>query len=125
MGFWDDAEVLSSYSRNRAIKDGLLVSLGFPVCREHYKYPICCTSSVWSIIDRAVKNVRWCNDLEGVLHDILWMSRKFNSKVNETTVLFQVIIKGAGRKTNYVFKLVCGPSDDRTPCLTIMLPEED
>ena len=119
-------DVISVYSRSQAIEDGFLIDLTqFPVCREHYKYPIACTSTVWDIIERAVNNPKWCNDYVGVLHDILWMSRACASHINETTVLFPVIITGAGKQKNYKLKMVCGPGDNAEPVMTLMLPEED
>ncbi|MFQ5684951.1 MAG: DUF6573 family protein [Candidatus Binatia bacterium] len=123
-------EVIYSYSRAEAIKDEVLVDLGqdeemAAVCREHYKYPIACTAAVFSIIERAVNNRKWCNDYAGILHDMLWMSRVFARKVDDHTRIFRVKITGAGRRSLYDFKIVCGPGDDAEPVLTIMLPIED
>ena len=120
--------VIYSYTRAQAIEDGVLVNLSEiapDVCREHYKYPIACTSEVWGIIDRAIKNEKHCNDLNGVIHDILWMSRVFKRTIDANTIMFRVKITGAGRKSVFDFKMVCGPNDDASPCLTIMMPHED
>ena len=120
-------EVISSYSRAQGIEDGVLVDLSElapDVCGQHFKYPVVCTSAVWAIIDKAVNHPKWMNDLNGVIHDMLWMSR-FGRSVNQGTRLFRVIIKGAGRRSNFVFKIVCGPGDDAEPVMTIMMPEED
>lgn len=124
---WTDAVVVFSYTRTRtqALVDGVLVALDYPVAKEHYKQPVACTAAVWAIIDRAVKNPRCFNSLDGVLHDIFWMSRMCKRMVDESTALFQVLINGAGRQKKFTFKLVCGPADDGSPCLTLMLPEED
>lgn len=51
-------------------------------------------------------------------------SRAFRQKLDESTVLFKVIITGAGKKRNFVFKLVVGPGDAGEPVITIMLPSE-
>ena len=125
--FWDDAEVISSYSRAQAIEDGVLIDLSAAseVCRQHYKYPIAVTAAVWGIIDKAVKKKKYCNDLNGVVHDILWMSRKCFLTVDESTRIFQVIILGSGRQRNFEFKMVCGPGDDTLPVMTIMGLDED
>jgi hypothetical protein len=128
-GFWDDAEVISTYTRRQAIEDGVLVDLmqdsTLSVCQQHYKYPIACTAAVFGIMQRAVENKRHCNDYAGILHDMLWMSTQYFRTVDETTRVFQVIIKGAARKSVYDFKMVCGPSDDGSPCMTIMQENED
>ena len=72
-------DLISVYTREDAINDGVLVDLMTgdlaEVCRQHYKYPIACTASVWSIIETAVNNPKCYNDYAGVLHDILYMSK--------------------------------------------------
>lgn len=120
---------IHTYTRAQALEDGVLCDLMqdkmAQVAREHYKYPIACTSAVFDIMQKAVENTRHCNDYAGILHDMLWMSRVYKRQVNENTVIFRVKIAGAGRKSVFDFKMVCGPSDDGTPCLTIMLTNED
>jgi hypothetical protein len=128
--FWDDADLISVYTRAQAIEDGVLVDATISdlaeVSRQHYKYPIAMTSEVFTIMQRSVKNRRYCNDYRGVWHDILWMSkRNVISRPDPTTVLFTVKITGAGRRQLYTFKMVCGPGDDSSPVLTLMLPEQD
>jgi len=121
--------VISSYTRKQAIEDGVLVDLRqdamASVCMQHYKYPIACTASVFSIMEAAVNNKRHCQDYAGILHDMLYMSRVMKRKLSPDTVLFRVKIVGAGRQSLYEFKMVCGPGDDAEPVLTIMLPTED
>ena len=124
-------EVIHSYTRAQAIEDGMLVNFSDPesdtaaVCRQHYKYPIACTSAVFEIMQKAVENTRHCNDYAGVLHDMLWMSRNHERQLDASTVLFQVIIQGAGRSKYHSFKLIVGPGDAMEPVITIMLPAED
>ncbi len=124
-------EIIYSYTRAQAIEDGVLVDLSAiapDVARQHYKYPVACTSAVWDIIQRAVENKKHANDYKGVIHDILWMSRgggvRWRSP-DDTTVLFDVIITGAGPKRIHRFKMVVGPGDKGEPVLTILLPGED
>lgn len=120
--------VIFSYSRKQALEDGVLVDLNhiIPVNESGYKYPVACTVAVWSIIDTAVKNPKHFNDYDGVVWDILHMSRSYQIKKWETGCLFQVIInKGAGSDDVYTLKIECGPGDAGEPVLTIMLPEED
>lgn len=120
---------IHTYTREQALEDGVLVDLMqdkmAETARQHYKFSIACTSAVFDIMRKAVENTRHCNDYAGILHDMLWMSRIYKRTVDENTVIFRVIIKGAGRKSVFDFKMVCGPDDDGTPCLTIMFPNED
>lgn len=128
-GLFENAEVISVYTRKQALEDGFLIDLMQDtmkeVCEQHYKYPIACTSGVWAIIDKAVKNKKYFNDYAGVVHDVLWMSRVNNRKLSESTIVFFVIITGAGRTKNHTFILNVGPGDNAEPVITIMLPGED
>ena len=128
--FWADAEVIHTYSRAQAIEDGVLIDANIgdlaEVTRQHYKVPVAMTAEVFGLIDRAVKNKRWCNDYRGVWHDILWMSRwAVIRRPDPSTVVFRVAITGVGRQKWHQLKAVCGPNDDGEPCLTVMLPNED
>jgi len=119
--------VIFAYTRAQAFEDGVLADLNevAPEACGQFRFPIACTTAVWEVVDKAVKNKKWCNDYEGVVHDMLWMSRAHSRALDPTSRLFKVIIRGAGRKTNYVFKIVCGPGDNAEPVMTIMLPNED
>lgn len=122
-------DVISIYTRAQAIEDGFLVDLMQndlgDVSRQHYKFPIACTISVFEVMRKAVENQRYCNDYAGILHDMLWMSKVMKRQVDESTVIFRVIIQGAGRSKYHDFKLVVGPGDNTEPVITIMLPGED
>ena len=117
------------YSRAQAIDDGILCDFMqdemTSVCMQHYKWPIACTSAVFEIMRKAVENKRYANSYAGILHDMLYMSKVYRRVIDESTLIFRVIIKGAGRVSNYDFKMVCGPDDTGAPCITIMLPSED
>jgi hypothetical protein len=102
------------------------LSANYPEEAKIYKFPVACTSAVWDIIDKACKNKRAHNDYKGVVWDVLYMSTAFvRSRPDPSTVLFQVKIIGAGRKSLFTFKAMVGPGDDAEPVVTIMLPEED
>ena len=123
-------DVIGRYTRQQAIEDGVLIDmmqgeLG-QVSRLHYKYPIVCTMGVFALIRKAVEHPDWGNDYCGVLHDILTMSKStYAKKLDRSTVLFEVIITGTGRKRTHTLKLTVGPGDDLEPVITIMLPDED
>ena len=128
--FWNVADVLYIYTRAQAIEDGTLVdgTVGdlAEVTRQHYKWPVAMTASVFALMEQAVNNKKHCNDFKGVWHDILFMSiNHITRRFDETSHLFKVIITGTGRKKIHTLKAVCGPGDDAEPVVTIMLPEED
>jgi hypothetical protein len=121
-------KVIHRYTREEAISDGVLVGLTalFPDECRLYRYPVACTAAVWSLIDMAATNPTQCNSHSGVVWDILYMSQHaIISRPDEQTVIFSVIITGAGRKRVHRLKALCGPGDLMEPVVTIMLPEED
>jgi hypothetical protein len=125
-------DVISSYSRAQAIDDGVLIDLmqdeqTAKLCREHYKFPIACTATLWQLVQQAISNLKHGNDLLGVLHDILWMSRRNKKAISNDgcTWLFQVLISGTGKKDVHTLKLVLGQGDVEAPVLTLMISGED
>ncbi len=74
-GFWDDAEVISAYSQDQAIEDGVLADVtewashdkgffgGF-TCR------VVMTAKLWDAVSRPVAH----QDTRGRAHDVLWMA---------------------------------------------------
>lgn len=127
--FWADAEIISSYSRAQALADGVLIDASVgdlaTVSAQHYRYPIAMTAAVHNLVDEAVTNPAWGNDWSGVWHDILYVSTRMYSEIDEQTRQFSVIITGAGGCDYHTLKMVCGPDDDGLPCLTVMLASED
>jgi len=130
---FSDCEAIHTYTRADAISDGMLIDLSanFPdECRQLYKYPVACTSAVWSIIEQSVAGDKF-NSYKGVVWDLLWMSQKGVSKrIDPTQHLFTVIISGAGgsrfeRNRCYEFKAMCHPGDNTEPVITILQPDED
>lgn len=124
-----DFDVISKYSRADAIEDGTLVDLTklYPeLCRQLYRYPVSVTAAVYSVIESAVSSERHCNDFEGLIWDMLWMSQRgIIKRIDESQHLFQVIINGEGLDRLQTFKIVCHAGDNAEPVLTIMMPDED
>jgi hypothetical protein len=125
-------DVISTYSRAQAIDDGVLIDLmqddqTAKLCREHFKCPIACTAALWELIQQAISHPKHSNDLLGVLHDILWMSKRNKKAVSGdgNTWLFEVIITGTGKKDVHTLKLVLGQGDDEEPVLTLKVSGED
>lgn len=123
-------DLIFTYTRKQALEDGLQMKLEGEKAQMAkdvgYKYPIYLTACVIDIIDIAVNNPKHCNDWNGVLWDILWMSRNYATTIDKQTHSFQVIITGVGRKKYHKFYIQCGPTDidDPTPALTIMTPQD-
>lgn len=113
--------IIYAYPRRRALKDGVLVDLSTPYPQDTriFKYPVACTSAVWDLLDGESEEGE---DLGPLVWDLCWMATKnVVARVDESTVLFEVIIRGR----HHTLKAICGPSDDTSPCITILLRSED
>jgi len=126
-------EAIYTYSRRQAIEDGVLVDgmVGdlAEISRQHFKYPIAMTDSVFALMQGAVEHPDMGCDYKGVWHDILWMAKKgVTKKLSESCVLFEVAIgSDKTKKQPVVHTLKChvGPGDKAEPVITIMLKNED
>ncbi|MFZ4856013.1 MAG: DUF6573 family protein [Desulfuromonadaceae bacterium] len=131
--FWAGLEVICTYTRAQAIADGVLIDLckiAPDVCKQLFPgVSICCTDTLFGDIERLNGNKKFSNDFNGIIWDILYMSRDkiVNSvKLNKTEIEFQVIITGISNRKMQTYKVVMGTTDDlKSPALTSMFPEED
>jgi len=128
---FEDCEIIYTYTRKEAIEDGLQFRLGDELAQlaeeAGYKWPVYMTSGVWGLVEMAVNNKKHCNDLNGVLWDIFYMSRVTGQMLNNSLKAFDVIITGTGQRKIHKIYVECGPIDfdNPEPCLTFMLPDEN
>jgi hypothetical protein len=91
------------------------------------RYPTALTRSVWEQYVRVPPGVE-AQDEAGRLWDILWMLRYgiCAAKGDGPTLHYRLHVRNTnGWPKPVTLKCVCAPDDDGTPCLTVMLPEED
>jgi hypothetical protein len=127
-GFWDDAEVISSFSRAQAIEDGVLVDVSRDAREAGVKFPVAITRTVYTLYVEVPQGVN-CQNESGRLWDILWMLRNAARRGGDT-ILFKLYVRNHNHerltKSDLVtLKAVCGPGDTPEPVITIMLPDED
>ena len=132
-GFWDDAEIISSYTRAQAIEDGVLVDVSETAKDAGFVYPVAMTAAAWADC------VAWTDedtrrqvqqDEFGRLWDVLWMAKiAVKGGDGGTEIIYplhRVPRGGKGHKPRLThLKMVCGPGDTLEPVITIMLPDED
>jgi len=128
-GFWDDAEVISRYTRAQAIADGVLVDVSETAREAGIKFPVALTRTVWTKYVEVPEGVV-AQDESGRLWDVLWMLRCQVRRSQGDTVHFQLYVRNHNRERLtrqdlVTLKAVCGPGDDAEPVITIMLPDED
>jgi hypothetical protein len=132
-GFWDDVEIISSYTRTQAIEDGMLVDVTATAKEAGFVYPVAMTAAAWADC------VAWTDedtkrqapqDEFGRLWDVLWMAKMAaKGGGGGTEILYslhRVPRGGNGHQPRLTqLKMVCGPGDTPEPVITIMLPDED
>jgi hypothetical protein len=122
-------DVIYTYTRKNAIEDGfqmLLTEDYAQLAKEAgWKYPVYLTQGVWDLVEKAVASENHCNDMAGVLWDILFMAR-FGRDISKDTRAFTVIITGCSQTHDHLFYLQVGPTDidDPLPAITIMLEDD-
>ena len=126
-GFWDDAEVIYTYTRAQALEDGVLIDASETAREAGIKFPVGLTATVWGQYVEIPEGVTG-QDETGRLWDILWMFRCAAAKFDGSTLLFKLHVRNDNRDGTpplVTLKAECGPGDDAEPVITIMLPEED
>jgi len=128
-GFWDDAEIISTYTRAQAVEDGVLVDVSEVAAETGIKFPVALTRAVWASHVEVPEGVV-AQDESGRLWDILWMLGCQIRRSQGETLHFQLYVRNHNRerltrRDLVTLKAVCGPGDDAEPVITVMLPDED
>ena len=129
MPLFDDTDLVFSYSRRQALEDGVLVDVSEMAREAGFRYPVAVTRAVWDGVVTPDHESRASGQSEaGRLWDVLTVLRVTirRSRGPVQTLEFQVLV--ADRETSLrtvTLKAVCGPADDWSPCITVMLPAED
>ncbi|MGL6196711.1 MAG: DUF6573 family protein [Thermoguttaceae bacterium] len=132
--FFENADMIHSYSRQNMIDDGLLIVVPEKLAREiGFTVPVGIILEVWESC------IAWSDedskrqtpqDQVGRMWDLLTMLR-FAAKAGggRDTVMFSVACVPRDGKTKHPKKLslkaVIGPGDNMEPVITVMLPGED
>jgi hypothetical protein len=131
-------EVIHSYSRADALRDGVLVELPADLCREAgVIVPVAVSAEVWHLIDPGNLDQMPGQSITGRTWDLLWMfsnAARASCGRHRSTVVFRctfLICREALRGTEIIerktvtFRAICCPGDQGEPVITIMLPWED
>lgn len=129
-----DADFVYTYSRARAIADGVLIDVSKVAREAGFRVPVALTSAVWA------ECVAWMaddtektgvpQDEAGRLWDVLWLAghaarlhRNSHSNLCPFSVLR--VPRGQRRARSCALVLHIGPGDAGEPVVTVMLPGED
>lgn len=133
--FWNDAEVISAYTRSQAIADGVLRDAGELAKEAGFRFTVALTSDAWADAVAWSKENGACQDETGRLWDVLTMARHAataprgqhadESPRRAFSVYRVPNVPDATEATLLGLELHIGPGDNAEPVLTIGLPGED
>ncbi len=133
-GLFEGFKVIDNYSRAEAMADGVLVDIT-ETAREAVIFPVAITRSAWEeyVEPSPHDKKKWGQDLKGRLWDTIWMLRvairgrkqSEDCDADPSKLHFEVYYRLHGHLRRIALKALCGPGDDGSPIITIMLPEED
>jgi hypothetical protein len=127
---------IDTYSRARAIADGLLVDVVEGIAGEAgFTVPVALTAAAWGDCvawsDADNRRKTTVQDEQGRLWDVLWMTRCAVRGAPDPTNQVRVQLYRVPREGRDVcpqpvsLVAVCGPGDNGEPVITIMQPGED
>ena len=123
---FENADLIYRYTRAQAIADGVLVDVTEKAKEAGIRYPTALTGAVWDQYVKVPEGVE-AQDESGRLWDVLVMMRHAILRSPDgDALLFRLHVRNTnGRPQPVTLKCVCGPDDNGSPCLTVMLPDED
>jgi hypothetical protein len=123
---FDDFEIIHRYTRAQAIADGTLVDVTTTAKEAGIRHPTALTRAVWDQYVRVPAGVE-AQDEQGRLWDICWLLRIAISRAPDgDALIFTVFVRNDNQAAKPVkLKAICHPDDDGSPCVTVLLPEED
>ena len=122
-----DNTLTISYSRRDALADGVLIDVTDTAREAGFRVPVALTAAAHAAAVEIPPGVTGQDEV-GRLWDVLTMLRhSARGRAGEgSTVFFDVLVLNCGGVPRPVrLKAVCGPDDDLSPCVTVMLPGED
>jgi hypothetical protein len=124
---FDNAEIIHRYTRADAIRDGVLIDVTATAKEAGIRYPVALTRAVWERCVTIQPGVQF-QDESGRLWDVLFLLRMAIARSDGQEVRFGVHVRNDNRdRTPPLIRLkaLCGTNDDGSPCITVLLPDED
>ena len=129
---FDDAPVISRYTRAEALTDGVLIDVT-PMAREcGFVFPVAVTNALMTDIDAIPSSLSGLADHNGRLWDCLFMTRAEIRRASDTDTDRLVVslvmpvqtAMDAPLRMWYSFQSVIGPGDEGEPVITLMGMDE-
>ncbi|MDW7726886.1 MAG: DUF6573 family protein [Candidatus Methanoperedens sp.] len=126
-----DRNVIYKYSREQAIKDGVLVDVTETAKEAGIRYHTAVTEALWNYIEPTEKLARMGQSVQGRLWDVLYLftiaARCVPKGCAELFYSVSFLMENSELFKTHVVKLkaVIGPGDNHEPVITLMLEDED
>lgn len=122
-------EIISSYSRSDAIRDGVLVDVSDVAREAGFRIPVAMTSAAWAQTVHVSAGLN-CQDEQGRLWDVLsvlrFVIKSSPSSRDSSLIEFTVSVRtGEVTSEDVRLKSICCPGDNAELVITVMLPGED
>lgn len=126
----EEWEIIHTYSRADAIRDGVLIDVTSTAAELGYRVPVALTSAVYEDCVRWDEADPRPQNEAGRLWDVLWMAiNEARRQPGASRVLFEVLRidrAGYGNTPGRVrLAMEIGAGDTAGPVITIMQPDED
>jgi hypothetical protein len=119
---FDEADLIHSYSRADAIRDGVLIDVSAVAREAGIRYPVALTAAAWERCV-AVPPCVACQDESGRLWDLLWMlALAVRSGGGGPELRFGVHVRNDNRERAAPLvrlKALCGPGDRASPAFPL------
>ena len=128
------APIISVYTRDQAIEDGILVDVSETAREAGFRIPVAVTRTVWSRLVALPKGYRGFQDESGRLWDVLWMARHYALRASGSDrVRMSVLVRDIRKDLRDSHRpprrhcpvVAIGAGDDGGPAITIMFPDDD
>jgi len=125
--FFKAEDVISVYTREQAIKDGVLVDITNTAKEAGIRFPVAITINAWNKCVAVPIGLEGRQDEDGRLWDVIWMLKVAINNAGKTDrIYYKLLVVGKDKRQHMTtLKAVVGPGDNYEPVITIMLPDED
>lgn len=121
-----DADLIHVYTRKQAIEDGTLVDVSEWARACGFRIPVAVTRTVWNLCIEVPPRRKRIESESARARDVLFvLFCTIRRSPNTTTLRYRIRCSTRAGSRNVDLKAVCGPGHDASPCITIMLPDED
>jgi hypothetical protein len=125
---FEESDLIHSYSRAQAIEDGVLIDVSETAREAGIRWPVALTRAAWERCVTVPPGVV-CQDEAGRLWDVVYLLRWAIARSGSgPEVRFGVHVRNDNRDRIpplVRLKALCGSDDDGSPCITVMMLDED